>query len=36
MEGKGANINPEQKQERGAAHVAHLRNLLDRISLSFR
>jgi ATP-dependent DNA helicase Rep len=27
-EGKGSNINPEQKQERGAAHVAHLRNLL--------
>ncbi|HJW81535.1 MAG TPA: DNA helicase Rep [Acidiferrobacterales bacterium] len=27
-EGKGANANPEQKQERGAAHVAHLRNLL--------
>jgi ATP-dependent DNA helicase Rep len=27
-EGKGANVNPEQKQERGAAHVAHLRNLL--------
>jgi len=27
-EGKGGNIDPEQKQERGAAHVAHLRNLL--------
>ncbi|HWR88608.1 MAG TPA: DNA helicase Rep [Acidiferrobacterales bacterium] len=27
-EGKGSNVNPEQKQERGAAHVAHLRNLL--------
>jgi len=27
-EGKGSNANPEQKQERGAAHVAHLRNLL--------
>jgi ATP-dependent DNA helicase Rep len=27
-EGKGANVNPEQKQDRGAAHVAHLRNLL--------
>ena len=27
-EGKGGNANPEQKQERGAAHVAHLRNLL--------
>jgi ATP-dependent DNA helicase Rep len=27
-EGKGSNANPEQKQERGATHVAHLRNLL--------
>ena len=27
-EGKGGNLHPEQKQERGAAHVAHLRNLL--------
>jgi ATP-dependent DNA helicase Rep len=27
-EGKSGNVNPEQKQERGAAHVAHLRNLL--------
>jgi len=27
-EGKGSSVNPEQKQERGAAHVAHLRNLL--------
>ena len=27
-EGKGSNVNPEQKQERGAAHVAHLRNML--------
>ena len=27
-EGKSSNVNPEQKQERGAAHVAHLRNLL--------
>jgi len=27
-EGKGAGVHPEQKQERGAAHVAHLRNIL--------
>jgi ATP-dependent DNA helicase Rep len=27
-EGKGSSVNPDQKQERGAAHVAHLRNLL--------
>ena len=27
-EGKGAGVHPEQKQERGAAHVAHLRNML--------
>jgi len=27
-EGKNSNVGPEQKQERGAAHVAHLRNLL--------
>ncbi len=27
-DGKGKVVDPEQKQERGAAHVAHLRNLL--------
>jgi ATP-dependent DNA helicase Rep len=27
-DGKSNNADPEQKQERGAAHVAHLRNLL--------
>jgi len=27
-DGKGGNVDPEQKQERGAAHVAHLRNML--------
>ena len=27
-EGKGAQVDPEQKQERGSAHLAHLRNLL--------
>jgi len=27
-EGKNSNVNPEQKQDRGASHVAHLRHLL--------
>jgi ATP-dependent DNA helicase Rep len=28
-DGKDSNTHPEKKQERGAAHVAHLRNLLE-------